>query len=266
MSSFFPWQGGKSKIAGRLCGLIAYHKCYVEVFAGAANLLFEKPPSKTEVLNDVNAELVTLFRVVRYHHRSFLQELLLTVQSRMEFTDFKNQPGLTDIQKATRTFFVLKTAFGGKGGTTHSAFGYGTTDRAHFRRTMFSAIRRCHKRLDGVYIENLDFEDCIKRYDRSWTFFYCDPPYLDAADYKAPFNLDDHRRLANVLKFIKGKFLLSINNHPEIRRFYKGLPAAKVPVKYSVSRDKSSDARDRTELVIANYPLPNGSWFYKFKL
>ena len=157
MSSFFPWMGGKSKTAHRLCRLLPKHRCYVEVFAGAANLLFVKDKSPTEVLNDINSELVNLFRIVRWHPREFFRELAFFTHSRTEFADYRAQPGLTDIQKAARSWFIIRTAFGGKGGTAHPAFGYGTTGKAPFRRAAFAAVRRCHKRLDGVYIENLDF-------------------------------------------------------------------------------------------------------------
>jgi len=74
MSSFFAWMGGKSKMAKRLSQLLPEHRCYVEVFAGAANLLFIKDRAKTEVLNDINSELVNLFRVVRHHPREFISE------------------------------------------------------------------------------------------------------------------------------------------------------------------------------------------------
>ena len=248
--------GGKSRMAERLCQLLPEHKCYVEVFAGAANLLFAKEPSKVEVINDINSELINLFRVVRSHRREFMNELSLVVQGRIVFADYRRQPGLTDIQKAARSYFIMKAAFGGLGGTTHPTFGYGTTGRAHFSRKIFAAIRRCHKRLDGVYVENLDFEDCLRRYDRPHTLFYCDPPYLDVGGYKERFRPDDHNRLADILKNIKGKFLLTINDHPKISMLYKKLPRLKVKVRYSVSRDKSLKARDRTELIIANYPLP----------
>ena len=256
MSSFFSWMGGKSKIAKRLSTLLPEHKCYVEVFAGAANLLFVKEKSKTEVLNDINGELINLFRVVRWHPREFIKELSLVTHSRIEFADYRAQPGLTDIQKAARSWFIIKTAFGGLGGTTHPAFGYGTTGRTHFRRTAFAAVRRCHKRLDGVYVENLDFADCIRRYDRSHSLFYCDPPYLETHSYKAVFAINEHRRLAGILKSIKGKFLLTINDHPKIRLLYRELPRLKLKVKYTVSKNKSPKVQNQTELVIANFPLP----------
>ena len=66
--------GGKSNQAARLCQLLPDHRCYAEVFAGAANLLFAKPRSKVEVLNDINSELINLFRVVRFHPREFIAD------------------------------------------------------------------------------------------------------------------------------------------------------------------------------------------------
>jgi len=256
MSSFFPWQGGKSKMVKRLCEILPPHDCYVEVFAGAANLLFAKPRSKVEALNDINSELVTLFRVVRYHPREFIHELDLFLHSRVDFKDYRTQTGLTDIQKAARSWYIMKTCFGGKGGTTHPAFGYGTTGRAHLGRSSFSLVRRCHRRLDGVYIENLDFEDCIRRYDRPHTLFYCDPPYLDASDYIAAFDLSHHKRLADALGRIKGKFLLSINDHKDIRQLYRRFRIRTITTKYTISRDQASKLRERTELLISNYQLP----------
>lgn len=255
MSSFFPWMGGKSTTAAWLCQQLPVHDCYVELFAGAANLLFVKPRSRTEVINDINGDLINLFRVVRFHPREFIVELSTATHSRTEFNDFKAQPGLTDIQRAARLWFIIKTCFGGKGGTSDCHFGYGTTGKSHIRRSTFSTIRRCHKRLDGVYIENLDFEDCIKRYDRSYTVFYCDPPYWQTKGYKADFTFDDHIRLAEKLMNIRGKFLLSINDHPDIRKLYKGFYKKKVTTKYTISRDKTAAARDRSELLIANYKL-----------
>jgi len=256
MRSFFPWMGGKSKMANRLCQLLPHHTCYVEVFSGAANLLFAKEKSKTEVINDINSELVNLFRIVRWHPREFINEFMFMLQSRTEFNDYRSQPGLTDIQRAARSWFVIKTAYGGLGGTSHPSFGYGTVGRAHFRRTVFTPVRLCHKRLDGVYIENLDFADCIKRYDGSYTVFYCDPPYLGAHGYKNAFATREHEKLATILKSIKGKFLLSINKHPKILSLYKSFRKLEVPVTYTVALDKSPQARNWTELLIANYPLP----------
>lgn len=256
MKSFFPYKGGKSRMARLLMARIPEHICYVEVFAGAANLMFAKEPSKTEVINDVNSELINLFRVCRWHPREFMTELQLTCHSRTEFADYKAQPGLTDIQRAARTYYIFKSCFGGKGGCPESCFGYKTTGRSGFRRTVFSVIRRCSKRLDGVTIENLDFADLIARYDRVHTFFYCDPPYIETSGYTADFSNQDHERLADSLRGIKGKFLLTIDDCARARRLYKGFHIRGIDVNYSIARVKTKEASARKELIITNYNPP----------
>jgi DNA adenine methylase len=248
--------GGKSRMVNLLLSAIPPHQCYVEVFAGAANLLFAKPLSKCEVVNDINGDLVNLFRVVKFHRREFLNQLTLTTHSRREFSDFKLQPGLTDIQRAARFYLILKVAFGGKVGATSSCFGYGTSGKARYSRLSLAAVHRCHKRLSGVFIENLNFSDCIARYDRPYSFFYCDPPYLETTVYQAEFGIAEHKQLSRQLRSMKGKFLLSINDHPDIRTLYKGLMIRPVNVRYTVSRDKSDEATCRKELLITNFPLP----------
>jgi len=256
LSSFIPWKGGKNKIAGRLANLLPEHKCYVEVFAGAANLLFEKQISETEVLNDNNSDLINLFRVARYHPRELIRELQFTTHSRADFNSYSEQPGLTDIQRAARSWFVIKTAFGGKGGEKKCSFGYGTVGKSRLRRKAFGILRRCYKRLNGVYIENLDFAEVIKRYDRPFTLFFCDPPYFGLSGYKHDFSKQDHKRLADALKRIKGRFLLTINDHPVVRELYDGFDVLERKTKYTISSDKKAAAKLRKELIIANYPLP----------
>jgi len=257
MSSFFPWMGGKSKVAKKLTALLPEHRCYIELFSGAANILFAKNRSHAEVLNDINSDLVNLFRVVKYHQRAFIDELHFVLHSRQDFEGYKSQPGLTDIQRAVRTWYIMKTAFGGKGGTSSPSFGYGTLGKSRLRRTAFGSIRRAHKRLDGVIVENRDFEDIIKRYDRDYSVFFCDPPYFQTAAYKDAFTWADHQRLAKALAKIKGKLLLTINDHDDIRRLYKGFRIRRVPVTYSVLKSTTKQVQ---ELVIANYPLPKKLW------
>lgn len=247
--------GSKAAIADKLTLLIPGHACFVEVFAGSAAVFFAKPRSRAEVINDVNSEIVNLFRVVQYHRRELIRELSHAIHARQIFLDFRAQLGLTDIQRAARYFFILKTAFGGTGGTSNPPFGYGVQKFRGWSRRYLATVSRIRRRLEGVTVECLDFADCIRRYDRPTTFFYLDPPYLDLHGYKAEFDESDHRRLAKTLSRIRGKFLLSINDHSTIRNLYRDFQQVSIPVARSVPRNTSDAARRRTELLIANYPI-----------
>ncbi len=258
MRTLFPYIGGKHRIAKRLAAILPEHKCYVEVFAGAANLLLAKEPSKAEVINDVNSDLINIFRVLRYHADELLKELSFLTHSREEFNTAFDQPGLTDIQRAARYWYRLRTTFGGTGPKGHRSFSTKTLGKATVRLADLDVLQWVHQRLDGVQIENDDFERIIDRYDRKHTVFFCDPPYYQAADYGVKFDFDDQVRLAARLRKIKGKFLMTIGSHKRIRPLYKGFNIKSFDVKYSVARDKTAKGRDASELLIANYPLPQG--------
>lgn len=258
MRSLFPYVGGKHRVADRLAALLPEHKCYVEVFMGAANVLFAKPPSDTEVINDINGDLVNLFRIIRWHPVELLDELSFMIHSRKDFNDYIDQPGLTDIQRAARYWFRLRTTFGGQGSCGKRNFAFGTTRKAMARQAGLEVIAEAHQRLDGVFVENDDFEIIIKRYDRPYTLFFCDPPYWDVqAGYGRPFEWADHQRLEAALRKIKGKFILTINDHKDIRELFKGLCCRRVKTIYTVCK---SETQHVTELVIANFELPKKPW------
>ncbi len=107
------WPGGKSRLLGSILPLISKHHCYVEPFAGGLAVLLAKPRSNLEVVNDVNGDLVSFYRCVRYHCDALLTELEFVLNSREEFIGFREQVGLTDIQRAARWFYRNKTCFGG---------------------------------------------------------------------------------------------------------------------------------------------------------
>lgn len=111
-----PWIGGKRRLARHLLPLFPAHDCYVEPFCGAAALLFLKEPAKTEVINDVNSDLVNLYRVVKHHLEEFVRQFKWALTSRELFGWLKETPPatLTDIQRAARFYYLQRMAFGGK--------------------------------------------------------------------------------------------------------------------------------------------------------
>lgn len=133
--------GGKRRLADRLLPLFPPHECYVELFAGGAALFFMRPmPAKCEVINDVNGDLVNLYRVVQHHPEEFIRQFKWAISSRQVFEWLKDQPTdpLTDIQRAARFYYLRHHAFGGR--VSGETFGTATTGPA--RRSICAGSRR----------------------------------------------------------------------------------------------------------------------------
>lgn len=247
-----PWIGGKRRLAKHILPHFPAHTCYVEPFCGAAALYFLKEPAKAEVLNDINGDLVNLYRVLKHHLDEFVRQFRWSLTSRQIFKWLQATPPepLTDIQRAARFFYLQKNAFGGK--VEGQTFGTAATapPRLNLLR-LEEDLSQAHLRLAGTYIEHLDWAACIERYDRPATLFYCDPPYWGTEGYGVDFSLDQYERLANLARSIKGKMVISVNDIPEMRAAFKGLAMDRVELSYTVAR---AGARKRFgELVIYNW-------------
>ena len=251
------WLGGKSRLVKTIVPLIPEHKCYAEVFAGAAWIMFSKPESKVEVLNDYNSEIVTLYRVLQHHLEAFIQQFKWMLISRQTFHRFWEMmpETMTDIQRAVRFFYIHRNCFGGR--MTSPSFGYATTCAPKMNLLRIEEeLSAVHLRLSQAYIEHLPYADMIQRYDRPHTFFYLDPPYVNHEnDYgKDMFNRDDFACIAGLMKNLQGKFLMSINNDPLIHSLFSQFNIIKVQTQYSTGRHKGKN-KNVTELLIANYEI-----------
>jgi len=249
--------GGKSRLVKTIVPLIPQdHICYCEPFCGAAWVLFGKEPSKVEIINDMDGELVTFWRVIQNHLEEFLRYCKFAVVSReiFELEKRKDPATLTDIQRAVRYYYLQKNGFGGK---THGrTFGTGATSPPRLNLTNIEErLLEVHWRLSRVFIEHLDACECIRRYDRTSTFFYLDPPYWGTAGYAVPFGDEDYVRLAELLGAIKGRFILSLNDTPQVRRAFKAFRKKRVTTKYTADNGRGArTCRDRpkSELLIHN--------------
>ncbi|NTU42267.1 MAG: DNA adenine methylase [Nitrospirales bacterium] len=250
--SFLSYLGGKSLLANRIIRKIPEHSCYCEVFAGAAWLLFKKEESEIEVLNDINTDIVTLYRVVRCHLDEFIRYFRWLLVSRDEFERFKKEApeSLTDIQRAVRFYYLMKTCYGAKMDLPTFSASPTRPPRLNLLR-IEEELSQAHLRLSRVFIENRPYANIIERFDRPETFFYVDPPYYGCEnDYgKGIFSREDFQVLAGMLKAIKGRFIMSINDHPEIRNLYKDFRIEETPTSYSVS----GGSKKVMELLIMNF-------------
>lgn len=233
--------GGKRNLSRRLVGLIDAlpHDSYCEPFVGMGGVFFRRTRRpKAEVINDISTDVVTLFRILQRHYQSFVDELRWRFASRAEFDRLmKVDPSTcTDIERAVRFLYLQRNAFGGK--VVGRSFGISYDAPSRFRlSTLETMLQDVHDRLEGVYIERLPYEAFITRYDRPGALFYLDPPYWDCETDYGPgvFVKADFDRLSSLLEGIEGRFILSINDTPEIREMFAPFAIEPVELTYRVS-------------------------------
>jgi len=246
-----PYIGGKNRLATKIVKLFPAHTTYVEGFAGGAQVFFRKKPSKVEVLNDKDYEVTNFYRCCQSHYEELVRYLRFTVASRHWF-DILNRTEptvLTDIQRAARFLYLQKNAFGGLVVKQH--FHYGVTQPSNFNPERIPiAIEKTHKRLARVQIESLPYEQVLEKYDRPTTLFYLDPPYWDRKLYKFNFKEEDFRAMAERLAGLKGKFILSLDDHPKVREVFAAFQMERIEIHYTAQRE--SGARFG-ELLIMNF-------------
>lgn len=249
-----PWMGGKRRLADKLIPLFPAHECYVELFAGGAALYFLKPARvNTEVLNDINGELVNLYRVVQNHLEEFIRQFKWALSSRQifEWEKMKRPETLTDIQRAARFYFLQQHAFGAR--LTSPTFGTATTGPSFNLMRIEESLSSAWQRMAGTYIENCNWEVCAERYDREHTFFYADPPYWKMAGYGVDFPYEEYLKMSEFMKTCKGKVMVSLNDHPDIREAFTGHYFEELQIKYSVGNQRINETKESQEVIITNY-------------
>jgi len=251
MMSPMSYIGGKNRLAKRLIALFPPHVTYCEVFLGGGQVFFRKEPSKVEVLNDLDGEVVNFFRCAQQHPEELSRYLKFVLVSREWFSTFENQnpASLTDIQCAARFFYLQKNAYAGLVHGRHYACK--VVGPPGFNPSRLPEIfDNAHKRLARVQIESLPFHEFIPRFDRPTTLFFCDPPYWERKLYNFNFTEDDYRRLADQLQSIKGKFVLTVDDVPQLRELFTRSKIVEVEIPYTSQREAGKRFR---ELIITNF-------------
>ena len=256
VSPVAPYLGGKRNLAKRLCELIDSIDCatYAEPFVGMGGIFLRRAVKpKAEVINDLNRDVATVFRILQRHYPQFRDviKFQLTTRNDFELLTRTDPETLTDLQRAARFLYLQRTAFGGK--PSGRNFGVSVGSPARFDLTKLGPmLEDVHGRLSGVIIECLPYGQFIERYDRAGTLFYLDPPYWGGeSDYgKGMFTREDFARLAEQLQGIQGRIVLSINDRPEIREMFRWADIQAVQTTYSVSAGAAS--KPAAELIITN--------------
>jgi len=261
-SRFFPYTGGKHFLVKKLLPLIPPHRVYVEVFGGAAALLFAKQPSQEEVYNDIDSNLVNVFMVVRDRKDEFLKRLEWLPFSRelyARFTKDLDEGKIIDpLERAVAFFYCMRSCFAGRFGSGW-AFTRKGPSRASRWANVPESLASIAERIRKLDIDHLDFRQCIKNRDAPDVFFFLDPPYLDVKQAnKLAMTEQDHVDLADLLLSVQGKWLLTYGNHPLIRRLYRNRGFVVQTIRSSMaSRKWGQGLREGAlvNLVIRNYRL-----------
>lgn len=266
INSPIRWVGGKSRLREQIVTLLPQHTCYVELFAGAAWVLFAKPPSDVEVLNDIDQELVNFFRVLREKPEELIASFEWELVSRAEFERLAalESAALDPIQRAHRFYYLIMAGWGGE--LDYPRFQTSITDGGHGNR-LIGALKHLRQRLEPVHnrlrtviIENLDWRDCLERYDRAATVMYIDPPYPgNKCNYAHNMrDWQDHWELAHRLKSAQCRWILSSYDVPEVRKLYDGYPVLAVQSASGMRVKKNNTERLLNEEVLITNFAPAG--------
>lgn len=261
MKALLTYYGGKQKLVPILLPLIPEHRLYCEPFAGGAALLFAKCPSRIEVINDTNGELINFYKVVKHSFPKLKKEIDATLHSRLLHYKARfiySQPQLFDpIERAWSIFLMAHQSYSSILDSTWSCGVTDDTSEKKFDRKKSSFAPAYARRLERVQIECRNALETILTRDSAHSFFYCDPPYFNSdMGHYGGYTEEAFGDLLNILSKIKGKFLLS--SYPsEILKTYSRKHkwyTKEIETNLSVQGAKKNSRR-KTEMLTANYPI-----------
>jgi len=251
MAGPLSYIGGKNRLAKRVIEIFPEHVTYVEAFAGGAQVFFRKNPSKVEVLNDLDGEIVNFYRVCQQHYEELLRYFKFVVVSRTWFDLLKrSDPStLTDVQRAARYLYLLRNCFASL--VRNPVYHRNVVQPPSFNlENLPKLIDNAHKRLSRVQLENTSYDEVIRRFDRPTTLFYLDPPYWGRNLYRHNLSEADFAMLAGQLEQVRGKFVLSLNDVPEVRKLFGGFYIRGVELHYT---SQKVAGRRYKEVIITNF-------------
>lgn len=239
--------GGKTRMLKHLLPMIdgIPHKVYVEPFCGGAAVLVAKTPSEHEVINDIDGDLINLYKQIKHHLPAVVRELRMMVESRQLFYEAKAQPGHTEIQRAASYAYRNFYSFGGDN-DSYGVKRIGFSTQSYLLRKMVGM----HKRLDRVSVEHLSWERCLALYDCPVALHFCDPPYTEGEvrAYSA-WGAEDVARLRDALARLKGRWIVTLNDCDANRAVFKGCRIKAVTTAAAMS-NKGQESRRFGEIII----------------
>lgn len=228
MKAVLKYPGGKWRIAKWIISHFPEHKVYCEPFFGSGAIFFNKPQAYIETINDIDGDVVNLFKVCRNNPEELARLIEFTPFAREEFEDCYEKSD-DPVEQARRTLVRYHQSFGTSNSTKRSwrnVQTYGGPRTATMWNYLPERIAEVCERLKDAQIENIDAMKLIERYDNENTLIYCDPPYMQGLRkknmYRCEVSNDYHVKLLEMLKRSKSKVVLSGYDSPVYNTVLKG--------------------------------------------
>ena len=262
----FSYIGCKKFQAKWIVNHFPKHDTYVEPFGGAFWVyLISNINANKNVYNDYNRYISNIFYCIKHHREEFYKVLKsYKPQSKQLFDKFYKelipltyQLELGNIETAAKYIYLQTQTFSGSNLEKATFMDLKGKYKSKYEQFFEKLVNPKYiVKLNNISdVENLSYENCIKKYDSKNTLFYCDPPYFKMEDYYIKeFGRDEHLKLANTLKSIKGKFVLSYYDFPELSKWF---PKSKFNWKEKDFNRQNSSKKVGTakgkEILILNY-------------
>ena len=261
MRTPLSYYGGKQQLATRILGMIPEHQVYCEPFCGGAAIFFAKEPSRVEIINDTNGEIINFYEILKLNFSALEQEIKISLHSRKQHHHaevvYANPDMFDRVKRAWAIWMLANISFGSK---LNGCFGYdriGTSSKKLAnKRSDFSidyAIR-----LQQVQIECCDALRIIRSRDTPETFFYLDPPYVgaDQGHYDG-YTQEDFEALLKLLETVQGKFLLSSYRNKVLKDFAErnNWYTVELRLSSSMTHGQGRAVQGKIEVLTANYPI-----------
>lgn len=264
----FGWYGSKARLARRIVPLADAipHRVYVEPYAGSAAVLFAKPRSPVEIINDLDGQVVNFFRVLRDHPAALARACQLTPYSRAEYeADAISTDSMTELELARRFWARCTQSFNNAGAAGRVGWAISAAPGSNEARSAAGLAARLEAiaaRLSGVYIERIDALDIVAKYAKPDVLIYADPPYLPgtragrtnsrSGDYLYECDVDHHRALASALRQTAAAVLISGYDHPLYNELYAGWQRVEIKIARPSANHSATASRHATEVIWSN--------------
>lgn len=235
--------GGKNKLKKRIIDLFPKdyeNMIYIEPFVGGGSVYFSKEPSKEEIVNDIDKDLIEVYKGFKKYDYDKIKKDVDGKYSKEDFYKLRDNIPKDNYNNFLRLFILFRLSYFGK-------------LRSPMKKNKINLRENFSERLKNTKIYNTDYKTIIKKFDSPNSLIYLDPPYEGSTTKHYKNSIIDYEELKNILSKIKGKFILSINKSDTIKELFKNFNISEIKTEYTNPMTGSKDNRIVIEYIIKNY-------------